>query len=85
MHERYLEHRGKFDGDRGNPVVNGFHQNRLESVQGSKQDELCLPRTDKYGGRPLFTPYNLLCEHLASCASKKIEGTETRAIPPLQI
>lgn len=57
MPEWYLEHRGKFDGDRENAVVNGFHQNTLESIQGSKQDELCLPRTDKYkyGGRPLFT------------------------------
>lgn len=73
MCEWYLEHGGKFDRDRRNPVANGFHQNRLESIQGSKQDELCLPRTDKYkyGGKPLFASDNLLCERLASYAFKK--------------
>lgn len=83
MREWYLEHRGKFHGDRGNPVVNGFHQNRLESIQGTNRDELCLPRTDKYkyGGRPLFTSDNSLCESLASYASKKLK--ELRPVPLL--
>lgn len=55
---------------RENPGGNGFHQNRLESIQGSKQDELCLLKTDKYkfGRRALFTSGSSLCEGLASCA-----------------
>lgn len=71
--EWHLEQRVKFDGD---PVVSGFHQNRLESIQDAEGDEQCLPRTDKYkyGGRPLFTSDNLLCARLGSSASKKLKG-----------
>lgn len=64
--------------------MNGFHQNRLESIQGSKQDELGLPTTDKqgYGVRPLLTFGNLLCEHLASCTTKKPRGLRPVPLPP---
>lgn len=44
------------EGTGGNPAGNGFHQNGLEGIQGSKRDEPCLPRTDvcARGGRPLL-------------------------------